>query len=602
MKKTKKFLAAILVFCLVLSLAACGDNSSQGTQGSNQSTGSKTDSQSSGNLNQQDSQKTPEDTTSKEAPKETVTLNVYSQLANYSGEQVGWFAAVMKEKFNVILNIIPNADGRFATLLESGNLGDIVIFGNDTDDYQAAIAANMLYDWEEDDLLDEYGAYIKANFGKALEKNRNLSADGTLYGYGYNVAQTAQDHEAFFYYPELRFDLYQQIGSPKMETLESYIDVLEQMVAVCPTSDTGAKTYGVSMFPDWDGDMVMYVKSTGALYGYDEFGFGLYNVNTQTYEPCLNEDSMYMRSLKFYNKLYQKGLVDPDSMTQTYNDVCEAYQTGAAFFCLFTFLGSASYNTTAHKDAGKAMLALPADDFKNICYGLNPSGGNRVWTIGSKTQYPELCMEIINWLSTPEGRMTIEYGPKGDCWNYDENGAPYLTELGAACKDDKETVMTGKYAPGSIYKDGTFQPNNVTWSIDAKNPDAEDGSTFNYVNWNSTLSKDKSDVELAWSKFVGGYVSPDAYLEAAGHISVAPGTTFTGATKSKEMKVIWDQIAEEIKNSSWKAIYAKNDKEFEFIVKQMRTKCYSYGYQECVDFYEKETARRRELENVVLGR
>ena len=34
-------------------------------------------------------------------PEETVTLDVFDQLANYSGEQIGWFGQIMLEKFNV---------------------------------------------------------------------------------------------------------------------------------------------------------------------------------------------------------------------------------------------------------------------------------------------------------------------------------------------------------------------------------------------------------------------------------------------------------------------------------------------------------------------
>ena len=49
----------------------------------------------------------------------------------------------------------------------------------------------------------------------------------------------------------------------------------------------------------------------------------------------------------------------------------------------------------------------------------NVYGGNRIWSIGAKSEYPELCMAILNWLSTPEGRMTAEYGPKDVCWYYD---------------------------------------------------------------------------------------------------------------------------------------------------------------------------------------
>ena len=52
------------------------------------------------------------------------------------------------------------------------------------------------------------------------------------------------------------------------------------------------------------------------------------------------------------------------------------------------------------------MTTLLPDEAVPITYGMSVYGGNRIWSIGAKTQYPELCMAIINWLSTPEGRMT----------------------------------------------------------------------------------------------------------------------------------------------------------------------------------------------------
>ncbi|MEI3208547.1 MAG: hypothetical protein V8S84_12320, partial [Lachnospiraceae bacterium] len=69
-----------------------------------------------------------------------------------------------------------------------------------------------------------------------------------------------------------------------------------------------------------------------------------------------------------------------------------------------------------------------------IAYGQNIYGGNRPWTIGANTEYPELCMAIINWLATPEGRMTLEYGPKDVCWYYDEDGNTCFTDLGKSAK------------------------------------------------------------------------------------------------------------------------------------------------------------------------
>ena len=82
------------------------------------------------------------------------------------------------------------------------------------------------------------------------------------------------------------------------------------------------------------------------------------------------------------------------------------------------------YNSETHAVDGKAMYPLPSEEASPIAYGLNVYGGNRIWSIGAKSEYPELCMAILNWLSTPEGRMTAEYGPKDVYWYYDENGRP----------------------------------------------------------------------------------------------------------------------------------------------------------------------------------
>ncbi len=573
----KKIVTILLVSIMVISLAACGSNNKNA-----------------------DPTPTPSGSGDKLAdiiPKETVELTVYTQLANYSGEQIGWFAQIMKEKFNVVLNIVNEGDGTFATRMESGNLGDIVVFGNDSDEYLQAVEAGMLFDWEEDNLVQEYGPYIWENMQAALEKNRNLSG-GTLYGFGHNVGSNSEDHEAFFYRPDIRWDLYAKLGYPEVNTLEDFIDILEDMVALEPTSDTGGKTYGVSMFPDWDGNMVMMVKSTGALYGYDEFGFGLYHAERQVYEDALMEGGMYLRALKFYNELYQRGLLDPDSMTQTYDEMSEAYQTGAAFFNIFDWMASGLYNTEEHLSQGKAMMPLAAKDQKNIAYGLNVNGGNRVWTIGANTAYPELCMAIINWLSTPEGVMTTLYGPKGVTWDYNEEGNPFLTDLGEAVMMDGNTEMTGGYTGKFI--DGTSKINNTTWSTDATNPEAADGSTYNYKFWNTRADRPVSEIEQDWRDHTG-FSDVLHYLEDQGHVAVKIATTYSEAPKSDELMTKWNQVAETIKTYSWRAIYAKSDAEYDKIVAEMIEKANEYGYQECVEFTRNEASKLKALEDAVMN-
>lgn len=531
----------------------------------------------------------------KKDDKKPIRLTVYSQLANYNGEQIGWFSKVLLDKFNVKLDIVNDTDGIFVTRMESGNLGDIIIFGSSVGDYLEAIDKGLLFEWNQDDLLTEYGSYIKENMVKALEKNAGLSPDGKVYGYGVGVATNATDHASTIYHPDARYDLYKQLGYPKISTLEDWVDVLAQMKEICPTSDTGKETYGVSMFADWDGNMVMYVKATAALYGWEEMGIGLYDVDNNVWQDCLAENSIYLRCLKFYNTLYQRGLVDPDSMTQGLDGENEDYTSGGAFFSLFNYLGSMQYNTPEHLTENKAMYPIIMEDQKTLAAGLNVYGASAVITIGAKTQYPELCMQIINWMSTPEGTMTNLYGPKGITWDYDAKGKSFLTDFGLATVQSADTEMTGDYS-GS-YRDGTNQMNWTAWNIDSSNPDSNEES-YNYLSWASYNEALKDPILLDWREWTG-FTTFDEYMSSR-PMAVAVGTKFTEDKRGEETELKWQQVSKTICDYSWRAIYAANDAEYEATVQEMRTIADGYGYEEVCDFYREQAVKKKAAVEAVI--
>lgn len=588
--RAKKIVSLLLVAAMTASMAGCGNNSQ---------TAGNAAANAAGNAVGETETNAPEAADTDELlaeviPEETITLDVYDQLANYSGEQIGWFGQVMLEKFNVKLNIINDPDGVYETRMEAGNLGDIVIWGNDSDEYQQAVSKGMLFDWNEDDILADYGSYIQENMPYALEKNANLSG-GTTYGYGFDVSSDASARQDFMYTWDIRWDLYKELGYPEIKDLDGLVEVLAQMKEICPTDDNGKTTYGMSIFNDWDGNMVMYVKSLAtAYYGYDEFGFGFYDTENQVYIPCLEEDGPYINCLKFYNTLYRRGLLDPDSQTQKYDGAQEDYQNGAAFLNIFNFLGSALYNSDSHAAEGKAMYPCPPAEARPICYGQNIFGGNRIWSIGANTEYPELCMAIINWLSTPEGRMTAEYGPKDVCWYYDEDGKTHFTDLGFAAKTDIQTQMSDGYS--GTFDDGSFKLNNSTYGIDTLNPDSN-GETFNYRKWESFTTEPNSDIEADWRN-VTACATPDEYMGTKPFI-LSLGTTYSESVKSDELMVLWKQVAECMKTNSWKAIYAATDEEFDAVVEEMTKQATDYGYAECVAYQQGEAEARKAAEDEV---
>ena len=535
---------------------------------------------------------------------ETIELVVFSQLANWSGAQEGWGATLLKDMFNIELTIIPDADGAYATRMESGDLGDIIAWGSNGDQYQDAVNKGMLFAWEDEDLLATYGQNILEYFPEALEANRELNSDGQIYGIGHGIAGESNEHDLFFYDWGIRWDLYEQLGHPEINNLDDLVELFKQMKEICPTGDDGNPAYAASLWPDWDGTMVMNVKSlASAYYGYDEFGIGLYDSATGEFHGALEADGPYMEALKFYNQLYRNDLLDPDSMTQTFDTMSSKVRNGNVFFSVFDYAGSLLFNSEEHLAQNKLMASLVPNEANTIVYGLNTTGNERIWSIGSKCIYPEKAMQLIDWLCTPEGGMTIWYGIKGLMWDYDENGNTYFTELGKKCANDSSTDLSGvewtspytgeTYTLSGTFNDGLIQINNTTWSSGATNPDSN-GEKFNKVTWASEQGDARNEAEQDWRDFTGA-TTVQEYLDSTDYAMV-PTVSFALATRSADLDLKWEQVCKAIKEGSWRAMYAEDDAAFEAEVQSMIEACNGYGYEECVQWCEDEAARKFALQ------
>ena len=544
---------------------------------------------------------------------ETITLEIYSQLANYNGLQTGWSAALLKDLFNVEVVIIPDQDGTYETRMASGNLGDIVVWGSNGEDYKQAVKKDMLLNWDEPawgsdmPIVEQYAPYVAANYGDALKTNRAVSDnDDQLYGFGFGVALQEGAHASFMYSWDLRWDLYSQLGYPEIKNLDDLVMVLKQMKEICPKDELGNETYGASLWPDWDGNMVMYVKALAtAYYGYDELGFGLYNPTNGEFYDALMDNGPYIEMLRFFNKLYREDLLDPNSMTQTYDEMGTKVKNGGVFWGIFNYASSMTFNTTAHLEAGKMMYSRVPDEANPIVYGLSSLGGNRIWSIGNYTAYPELCMAILDFLATPEGSMTMWYGPRGLTWDYNEDGGMYFTELGMLTNADSKYDMNGivwtspytgkQYTLSGTYNDGALQINNTTLNQDMINPDGKLGEAFNKNTWVSVQTAVSYPIQQDWRDW-SGVSLVDQYFENIGKYTVMPDLPYSEASKSDDLKVKWDQCAKAITTNSWRAIYAKNDGEFNFHIMNMKNQCKGYGWQQCLDWSLQEAATKWQLQ------
>ncbi|MCR8655811.1 ABC transporter substrate-binding protein [Paenibacillus endoradicis] len=584
MVKTKRSLVTLLVFVMCVSLlAACGSKG-----------------------NDPKTTPTPAPKTSNEGTdvvepvtRDEITIDIFSMLSNFSGEQTGWFAHVVKEKFNININIIASnleggGDTKFQTMMAGGDLGDLVVFGDTDAKYTDAIAAGMLLDWNKDGLVDQYGKNLLQNAPKALEKNTAQFGGGTaIYGVGNDVGpDTAGPSEAqeLNYHPNLRWDLYEAIGKPAIKTMEDYLPVLKAMQEAQPESDSGKPTYAFSMWGDWDGNMMMNTKAWAGMHGFEEGdgfnpgGFTLVSADTEEVQSILDENSYYMRGLKLYFDANQMGLVDPDSITQNFGDAVNKMTDGQVLFSWFSWFDDA-YNTPERTAEGKGFHLVPFDEARSFSYGFNPYGGNRVYAIGSKTEHPDRVMELIDWLYTPEGTLTANYGPEGMAWEL-VDGKPVLTALGLEAFPSNKTAIPAEFG-GGVWDDGRNQINNTTFKTSMINP--ENGDPYDYSLWTSTLAKAPTKLDENWRAAMGANTAVEWFVKN-NKIAVQKAI-FTGkpyVEMSDDLKQKQGQVAAVIKEYSWKLIYANDQAQFDKLKEEMINKAKGLGYDEVVAFNKEQ--------------
>lgn len=199
----------------------------------------------------------------------------------------------------------------------------------------------------------------------------------------------------------------------------------------------------------------MFVAQTAALYGYEPFGFGFYHVKDKTWQDCFTEGGIYLRCLKFYHTLYLEGLLDPDSITQGYNEAISKYHQGVNLFSIFDYMGSLLYNTQEHMEEGHFMASVVAKDITPLVYEESIYGSDTIWAIGANASYPEECMEVINWLFTPEGSKVMEFGPQGVTGNLEEEGNSKLSASSISWNDGAvvDTELSSYVVvPASMYE------------------------------------------------------------------------------------------------------------------------------------------------------
>ncbi|WP_394550820.1 ABC transporter substrate-binding protein [Agromyces sp. MMS24-JH15] len=517
-----------------------------------------------------------------------ITIDVFDGLANYMGVQEGWFAKIVKDKFNMKLNIIaPNVAGGGDTLyntrVTAGDLGDLIITdkGQKLDEL---IEGGLVID-----AADYYPAMKNtARFDQAVE-HLNDGADGT-YGFPSSVSSLKPTDPSEGLDPTfgayVRWDLYKAAGYPELDTLEDLLPTLKKMQDLEPTAPNGQKTYGISLFKDWDGNMMNNAKQPTTYYGYDELGFVLAKADGSDYQGILDDDGQYLRTLKFFYDANQLGLVDPDSTTQNYDTLFTKYQNGQVLYGFWPWLAQSAYNTAENTAAGKGFMLAPIADQNIFSYGAEAYGGKQVFAIGSKAEDPERIAAFIDWLYSPEGALANNSqtqgaaGPEGLTWELDGD-EPALTEFGEQVFLEGDAEVPAEWGGGS-YIDGTSTLNiSAVLPIDV---DPNTGYPYSYKFWPSYQALVQTPLSEDWKSKTDGASSTIEYLQANDQLLVAPGASYAAPADSSEIETLRNQVKAVIVQYSWQMVFAESEAKFDSLLAELQEQAKGLGYDDVLEF------------------
>ncbi len=576
--KLKKVVSLLVASTMIMAtLAGCGSSAGGAAPAADNGSAAATDSSAAS------TDSAAADTTAASSG-DVMSIEVYDAAANFQGLQTGWFDKVVKDRFNIDLNIIAPqvaGDAIYQTRTSSGNLGDIVLL--DSVDFADCVKEGLIKDITADlanyPNLNAYMDQIKV-YNSGLEGN-----NGEIYGIPtqmMNTSPTSYSQDVIYSSPLLRWDLYKEIGSPDIKDLDGLVDALGQMQAAHPTNDAGDPCYAVSLWPDWDGnDNMMGIANVVQLttwYGEKIKDSAILKADGKTFVPLTDKTASYYKILKFLNKLNKAGLVDPDSGTQDWNAACAKMGAGQVYMFWYSWQVG-FWNSQDRLNDGTAMIFIPVADQNYYADADAYYGSGRVFGVGSgvdDAKYKTI-MEFLDWYASPEGLEFQHAGIKD--FNYTVGADGKFTAINDNALMDNLPVPE-EYG-GAGYSDGNNQINE--WIVSANSVDPNTGETYAKDYWSSWKESTKTQMKKEWAEKFGAE-EPAEWMKKNNKLVISPNVAVSLISDTADISVIRNQCEETLEDYSWQMIFADSDAAFDSMWDEMTATMDGNGYQDLYKF------------------
>jgi multiple sugar transport system substrate-binding protein/putative aldouronate transport system substrate-binding protein len=519
-----------------------------------------------------------------------ITIDIFSQPANYQGIQPGWFGELIKQKFNIRMNVIApqtgGGDALFQTRAASGNIADIVILDND--DFLDSIKAGLIKDISAD--IGKYPNLMA--FKQQIDTfNKGISGinAGQIYGIPgqmTNTSPTKYTDTTVYSSPMMAWDYFSEAGAPQMKNLDDLLNVLARIQRNHPVNKDGDPAYAISLWKDWDGTSIENVnqplKWYGAMVGNENQASVLIGADGSL-TPLTDDKAQYHKLLEFFFKANQMGLVDPDSGTQPWDSVMNKI-TNKRIHLLWYNWQRGFWNNTDRGNAREDFIFTPVDDMKIFQPADTYFGTERTWGIGSRVSGEKntRVMEFLDWMASPEGVDYMWNGIPGFNYTVLPDGTYTRTKLGETVYSDNPPVPA-EYGLGTGgWNDGNCWINYYIVDDSSTNPK----TGYPYLNalWPDEIRKAQTTTTKEWAARYGGVANQVEYLEKNNMLATVPSVNVALPSDTTDIQLIRSQCGILVNDTSWKMIFARDRVEFDKLWAGMKVQLAGFGWDKLVAF------------------
>lgn len=425
----------------------------------------------------------------------------------------GRIPEIISKKFGIRFEVtVPSDVNQLNMMIASGDLGDLVCSGK----FTRLCDNNICYTLDE--LAEEYDIDLDIH---SVMRFVNTADDGNLYTQmvGYSPDSVLADWDKVVYEQAglvVREDIYEELGSPAMTTLEEFTEVLQQVKDNYPDIVPFAYNYSFTN---------SYIRILcGATAGLD----GFIDVDGEAV-PFIMDPNLE-DYFKLMNEWYRRGFMTDENFAWTGSEDENLMISGKLFADSY-YTNTEQILNTRLEQADVDFRVKLNDDMtlgQEGAYWTQTTAGWRGMFIPKSCKAPDRVLKFCQWAWSDEGQELLLWGEEGE---------------------DKDWYWS---------EDGSYPILNY----DFENPNLEDGVKY----WGWMCHDGKTNV-------LPGYANGGPTYEARKHLTeICEGNPVLGMLRmgaDSNEQVIMDNLKDLYQNESTKIITASTEEECEALYNQM---------------------------------